>query len=154
MIIEELQKLHYNARPIEYKIVGGECWICTSHRVGEHGYPQIHRGKVTTVPRYVYSLLVGDIPEGLYVLHSCDNRLCINPAHLRVGTHLENIGDMVSRRRNVGSKLTKEDVIYIRHVSKEGLSRKVLAEYFGVHASTISDIVNEKIWRNYDILSV
>jgi hypothetical protein len=54
-----------------------------------------------TAARLMYQLFVGPIPDGLHVLHHCDNRACCNPAHLFVGTHLDNMNDRDSKGRNL-----------------------------------------------------
>ena len=72
------------------------------------GYGQIwERGKFRQYAhRWAYEKFYGPIPKGLYVLHSCDNPPCINPKHLRAGTHAENVADMVSRGRDWQHKKT------------------------------------------------
>jgi len=59
------------------------------------------RGPIELAHRAAWILTHGTVPDGMYVLHRCDNRLCQNPAHLFLGTHLDNIRDMVEKGRNV-----------------------------------------------------
>ena len=90
--------------------------------------------------------------EGHYVLHSCDNRLCCNPDHLRLGTHQDNMDDMNSRGRqalgsNHGSaKLTEQDVLEIRAIT--GMTQRAIADHFGVDRSAISLIIRRKTWQH------
>ena len=65
------------------------------------GYGQMKAGgKVLRAHRMAYEIVHGDIPVDLHVLHSCDNPLCCNPAHLRAGTPKDNAADMIERGRN------------------------------------------------------
>ena len=76
---------------------GTGCWEWTGHK-SSVGYGLIKVfGRMSSVHRYSYELHKGPIPEGLHILHECDNKVCINPDHLRAGTHAENIEDAVAR---------------------------------------------------------
>jgi hypothetical protein len=96
------------------------------------------------------------IPDGKVIMHTCDNRKCCNPGHLKLGTHQDNINDMVSKGRNrdqygennFSSKLTQ---IYVNNIRKDWNTGKYtqqqLADRFSVVISTISNIVNNKAWK-------
>lgn len=89
---------------------GSECWPWKGS-IGSNGYGVFSiRGKQLVASRRAYELTFGPIPDGLFVLHSCDNRPCCNPAHLRVGTHTDNMRDMVSRDRWRGRGARKTQV--------------------------------------------
>jgi len=96
----------------------------------------------------------GEIPDGLWVLHHCDNRACVRPDHLFLGTCQDNHDDCAAKGRNrVGekagmSKLTIADVREIRKL--EGLfTHKKIAANYGVSRSNIGQILSGKTWRNY-----
>ena len=96
------------------------------------------------------------INEGMYILHSCDNRKCCNPLHLSEGTHQDNMDDKVKKNRqsrkgpqgssHPRSKLTEKDVIDIRKKYSLGISRKELINEYIVSESTICLIILRKIW--------
>ena len=115
-----------------------------------------YNGKCERAHRVSWQIHHGDIPDGLFVLHSCDNTKCVNPEHLWLGNNQDNAIDMCNKGRhcdnsgeNQGrSKLTREYVEVIRSIYSDGrITMKELAKDFGVSQGSISLIVNYKIWR-------
>ncbi len=87
-------------------VIDGACWRWTGEkRTGGYGYIEV-AGKAMRVHRVAYEVLVGPIPKGLVVMHSCDQRDCINPAHLSLGTIADNNRDM--RRKGRASNPPKQ----------------------------------------------
>lgn len=84
----------------------GECWTWTAATVAGYGMFQA-RGMVRA-HRYSWTIAEGPIPEGLLVLHRCDNPLCVRPSHLYLGTQRENVADMDARgRRGRGYRMSR-----------------------------------------------
>lgn len=91
-------------KSIEY-IINGECWECVSHAKNNSGYIGIGRNnKIYMLHRYIYELFKSKIPKNYVVMHKCDNRICINPEHLELGTHKDNTKDMHIKERFIGMK--------------------------------------------------
>ena len=116
-----------------------------------NGYGQFrYEGRTEYAHRVAYILAFGPIPAGAFILHSCDNRKCVNPEHIWAGTFDENMQDMVNKgrqaagMRNHHAKLRPEQVIAIR--SEIGTHREI-GERYGVTQSLISMIRSGRIWR-------
>jgi hypothetical protein len=153
----------------------GPCWEWTGAIA--QGYGQIGagpQGGLLKAHRVSWELHHGSVPSKLRVLHRCDNRRCVNPAHLFLGTQADNVADMDAkgRRRNAplrgdahparhrsdylargeragAAKLTEAQVIEIRRRAKdEGATGAKLAAEYGVSAWTIYPILRGKTWKH------
>lgn len=78
-----------------------DCHLWTGARQSSNGYGRfgVSRGRIVFAHRFAYEMRHGKIPDGLHILHSCDNTGCVNPDHLRAGTRIENMRDMRERGR-------------------------------------------------------
>jgi hypothetical protein len=135
----------------------GGCWVWTAYR-NQKGYGQI---QVDNHPhrthRVAWSLANGPIPEGMSVLHSCDNPACVNPAHLHLGTVADNNQERCERGRsykpigeaNFRAKLTEQQVLEIRtRYALGGVFQRELADEYGVCRSLIGHIITRHLWTH------
>lgn len=140
------------------KLVFGasDCWIWRGH-VDDVGYGRFpYRGE-NKAHRVSYVMHKGEIPEGHLVMHSCDNRQCVNPNHLSIGTQKENMQDMARKGRgkspalngekNPMSKLTTDKVSAIRDLCANGHTQSKVAKEFNVSPMTVSRIVRKELWK-------
>lgn len=111
--------------------------------------------KMIKAHRFSYEQKVGPIPAGLQVLHRCDNPGCVNPEHLFLGSHSDNMRDKASKGRvrvPLGekshlSKLVATDAERIRDIYRNGgITQRELARYFDTHQSNVSLIVRGSTW--------
>lgn len=115
------------------------------------------KGRAQVASRLAWEDANGPVPDGLFVCHRCDVPACINTRHLFLGTHVENMADMLAKGRHAGlrgekigtAKLTAEDVVSIRR--QPHLSLKVMAERFGVSKTMVSLIRRRKAWAHLDV---
>lgn len=135
------------------------CWNWTGgiSQPTNYGIFSWDAGYQMSAHRASWMLHHGMIPAGLKVLHKCDNRHCVSPTHLRLGTQQENIDEMHAKgraRKAVGeraskAKLTAQQVIEIRRLhAEEGLGCTRLGRRFGVTEQNIMAIVNRQSWRH------
>jgi hypothetical protein len=131
----------------------GECLIFWGKPKSD-GYGHLwdtRKKKVRYVHRIAWELASGPIPNGMLVLHRCDNRPCCNPKHLFLGTHADNVRDMLAKKRgpwgekNANARLTAKQVLEIYH-SKE--RNHILAERYDMRSSTISFIKHGYRWSH------
>ncbi len=123
------------------------CWIWNAG-VTSAGYGSFYvNGKMCQSHRVIWELVIGPIPEGLFVLHSCDNPPCVRPNHLFLGTQQDNVNDMMRKKRQ-RTKLTAAEVKEIRQrYPGDGSPQLQLAIEYGVSQRLINQIVNNKIWK-------
>lgn len=154
---------------------GTRCWEWTEGQHKNGGYGAVWIGNKGRRAHCVsYEIAYGDITsEKPFVLHHCDNPLCVNPQHLFLGTHQDNMADKVSKGRqahgethgaythpesrrigesNGRAKLTKENVVEIRgrygRFGKGGETLKQLAKEFDVTFALIAKIVKKELWKD------
>lgn len=127
------------------------CWLWIGS-LNKGGYGQINVAKqMINTHRISWELHRGQVPDGLYVLHTCDVRSCVNPDHLFLGTHVENMIDMKKKKRsqygerNPHRKLSEADVIKIR---TSPLNQYELAEKYNLTQSAISSIQLGICWKH------
>ena len=136
------------------------CWIWTGSRKPK-GYGHLrHANKDYNAHRLSYELANGPIPALMEVMHTCDVPYCVNPAHLKLGSHAENMADCRDKRRhsygerNHHAKLTEDDVRAIRRDYRRTSPRRTnaseLAERYGVASSRISAIINGHQWSHIE----
>lgn len=129
------------------------CWEWTGALNG-HGYGQITAyGGPKKAYRISYILHVGEIPPGMCVCHTCDNRSCVNPDHLFLGTTLDNVRDSVAKGRNAHGRtsgkttLVDAQVRFLRQARSTGVSGRSLAGLFGITEQSVCDIYKRRSWR-------
>lgn len=116
-----------------------------------HGYGQAYlNGKTISAHRLSYIMYVSVIPKGFYVLHGCDNPACISPAHLRLGTQLENMQDAIKRDRFQRKRIviTPDKVRLVRQLLRaREMSQAGIANKVGCSQRTVSAIKTGRSWK-------
>lgn len=112
-------------------------------------------GKAQGAHRVAYQLFIGKIPKGKHICHTCDVRACVNPKHLWLGTHKQNMKDRNLKHRtakgikNGGAKLTLEQVLEIRNKYKPWkYTLTMLAKEYKVSYMCIFRIAHQTHWKN------
>lgn len=132
------------------------CVVWTGPRAqNKYGKTKVGRKFRVSVHRLSFILNVGPIPQGAHVLHKCDNMLCVNPAHLFLGSNLDNIADRNRKGRTAKgsriaqSKLTEEKVRQMRDLfSAGGKTHKEVGAIFGVHYKTAKEAITRVSWKH------
>jgi hypothetical protein len=150
-------------------LIDDGCWLWTGF-IAPNGYGHCQVDKRPhCVHRLSYVFAYGPIPPGMMVCHRCDVRHCVRPAHLFLGTHADNMADMVTKRRSPRglnnsshrfperrpkgerhgmAKLSESDVLHIRSLFAKGLGMARVARESGVSESQVARIRDRKTWKH------
>jgi len=129
------------------------CWEWKAAKSKGYGRFRLN-GKFTYAHRFSYQFFCGEVAGGMYVCHKCDNPICVNPKHLFLGTHKENMLDRNQKNRqskgskNGSSKLKENDILEIRKMLNSGSTGREIAKQFGISYHVISKIKHGRIWSH------
>lgn len=168
----------FQARPVEERLWSrvdkdgpiiytelGACWIWTGGKSRDsHQYGRIdYQGKIRHTHQVSWILTNGPIPQGMHVLHKCDNPPCVNPSHLYLGDDADNHRDAIARGRigavlhpesyrgtgNSKARLDDDKVREIRSRYATGSASSIfLGKLFGVSSTTILKIIKRELWKH------
>lgn len=143
-----------------------DCWPWTGAQDG-HGYGQLQVGTHSNpypekAPRVSYVLHYGAIPDGALVCHTCDNRACVNPAHLWLGNYSDNILDCYEKERrepppghgktgedHPSASFTEDQVVAWRsEFPASGMTMTAFAQLHGIPRGTMVSILKRKNWKH------
>lgn len=130
---------------------GDGCWLWTAKVTVRAPMPRGHfgiKGRPFLASRVAWTIANGPIPGGLFVLHRCDNAVCVNPEHLFLGTRSDNSLDMIAKGRQGSPRRLPDEVMrqmLARFVAGESSTR--IAEEFGIRQSTFSNITHGRCRR-------
>jgi hypothetical protein len=144
--------------------IGDGCWLWTAS-VCRFGYGRFHTTPhgVQKAHRMSWTFARGPISDGLWVLHNCpdgDNPACVRPSHLFLGTHRDNMADMVAKGRqstyprrrgsdHPSARLTADKVVEIRtRYARGGVTHAILAAEYGVAEPTIGAVICGRLWKH------
>lgn len=137
------------------------CWPWLG--IKSSGYGMVSRNyldiktRMATITHLVYESLVGPIPPGHEICHTCDNRQCVNPAHLFAGTRKENLQDAATKGRmgrdmhgikNGNARLNDKQVLEIRRRWAGGENQHSIAKRFGTTPTNVSMICTRQTWSH------
>jgi hypothetical protein len=140
-----------------------KCWKWTAAR-NNKGYGMCWcDGRLILAHRASYLFHLGEIPNGMFVLHKCDVPNCVNPTHLFLGNQFDNMRDMSRKGRQFlqrnpersikginhpRAKITEDEVLEIRRRYRDGGCQRDIGREFGLGKTTVAHIVNKRTWRH------
>ena len=142
-----------------------ECWEWKAYK-NKSGYGVMRygskRGNNALAHRISYLLNMGEIPSGLFVMHTCDNPPCVNPSHLRLGTNQDNVDDMVNKGRHYAKYLKGQSnlsrAIITANIARNvkidltnNIKAKEIADKYAISKHIVWDIKREKTWKHITI---
>lgn len=133
-----------------------DCWLWQA-RLNFKGYGTFKwQGKMFQAHRVAYILTHGPIPERSLVCHSCDTPGCANPAHLWIGSNVDNMQDKLAKGRqhdtsgakNANAKLTDSSIRDIRRLVAEGVKYKLIGQRYGITPDHVWRISAHRAWKH------
>ncbi len=129
------------------------CWIWQRGRCGkgaklrpDRGYGCLRiNGRPARAHRFAYEREYGPIKAGLQIRHQCHRTLCVNPAHMKLGTNMQNVQDRINAGR-YAKILTPDIVRTIRKRCASGETQQIVGADYNLHQACVSNIVNRKYW--------
>lgn len=156
-IASDEEKLHKLKELYEKNVIKTDsgCWGW-KNKLMDNGYAKIGMGvgKIITAHRLSWILHYGNIPNGMNVLHSCDQRDCSKISHLFIGDHDDNMKDMVNKSRQMKGlnhycvKLDENKVREIKKLIKDGYGNYAISKMFNVNSGTIQNISIGRTWKH------
>lgn len=142
----------------QYVVSESGCWEWSPGKFSG-GYGRVNiGGKERRAHRAMWELVNGkDIPAGMVIAHKCDNPCCVNPEHLQLATQKWNSLDCANKGRlHVGvsknsAKLDDQKIVEIFSLRKSGMTQREIGEVYGVHHTTILDVLLSKSWRHVNV---
>lgn len=140
--------------------VGNGCWEWQGFKdKGGYGRYKWCDRKNWIAHRLLWNLFIGDMSDpDIKLCHHCDNRCCVRPSHMFVGSQEDNIKDCVAKGRhrtgmklgrlNRNAKLTDDKVREIRRLYSEGLTQVELGRQFGVAHTNIGNVLRKNTWKH------
>ena len=140
-------------------MITDNCWEWTASK-NPQGYGLfLFKSKYYPAHRFMWLAFHGTLPENMCVCHHCDNPSCVNPKHLFLGTHRDNMDDMLKKNRqrngislgeaHGATSLRNEDIWEIKRLYKTGkLCHREIARMFLIDRKTVGNIVNRITWKH------
>lgn len=138
------------------------CWLWSGSKINSgYGIWRFSNNtyRLVLAHRFMWMSTYGEIPEGQLVLHKCDNKLCVNPSHLFLGSYSDNVQDCLQKGRFVvgarrrgeecnRAKITEGHVREIRELRQQGLLQREIAARLGTTREIVSSVLRGATWRH------